>query len=132
MNNFRIAFELHDGNPKELIGNQEITCYRIFDTKLGENFRRKSQYVADDHNTETPASVTYISVISRDSVRICLLVAALNDLDVVCGDIQNAYLTAPNQERCWMWAGPEFRSDQGKLYIFVRALYGLKGAGASF
>ena len=31
-----------------------------------------------------------------------------------------------------MWAGPEFESDQGKPYIVVRALYGLKGAGASF
>ena len=31
-----------------------------------------------------------------------------------------------------MWAGPEFGSDQGKPYIVVQALYGLKGAVASF
>ena len=119
MKNSRISFELHDGNPKELIGYQEITCHLIFDINLGENFRRKARYVADGHKTETSASVTYSSVVSRDSVRICLLIAALNDLDVVCGDIQNVYLTATNRERCWMWAGPEFESDQGKPYIVV-------------
>ena len=31
-----------------------------------------------------------------------------------------------------MWAGPEFGSDQGKPYIVVRSIYGLKGVGASF
>ena len=132
MDNVRIAFELCDGNPKELIGYQEITCHMIFDIKLGENFRRKARYVADGHKTEVPASVTYSSVVSRDSVRICLLIAALNDLEVLGADIQNAYLTAPNREKCWTWAGPEFGSDQGKPYLVVRALYGLKGAGASF
>ena len=132
MNNVGIAFELHDGNPKELIFYQEITCHLIFNIKLGENFRRKARYVADGHKTETPDSVTYSSVVSHDSFRICLLIAALNDLDIVCGDIQNAYLTAPNQERCWLWAGPKFGSDQGKPYIVVRALYGSKVAGVSF
>jgi hypothetical protein len=35
--------------------------------KLGENFRRKARYCADGHKTETPASVTYSAVLSRDS-----------------------------------------------------------------
>ena len=78
----------------------------IFDIKLGENFWRKARYVADGHKTEVPASVTYSSVVSRYSVRICLLIAALNDLEVLGADIQNAYLTAPNREKCWTWAGP--------------------------
>ena len=51
MDNVRIAFDLHNGNPKELIDYQEIACYLIFDIKLGENFQRKAQYVADGHNT---------------------------------------------------------------------------------
>ena len=70
-------------------------------------------------------------MVSRDSVRICLLIAALNDLEVLGADIQNAYLTAPNREKCWTWAGPKFGSDQGKPYLVVWALYGLTGAGAS-
>ena len=35
--------------------------------------------VARGHMTETPASVTYASVVSRESVRIALTLAALND-----------------------------------------------------
>ena len=31
-----------------------------------------------------------------------------------------------------MKAGPEFGSNEGKLFIVERALYGLKSAGASF
>jgi hypothetical protein len=51
----------------------------IFDIKMGENFRRKARMVADGHQTETPAALTYSSVVSRDSVQIALTIAALND-----------------------------------------------------
>ena len=69
---------------------------------------------------------------SRESVRIALTLAALNDLEVKSSDIKNAYLTAPNTEKIWTVLGPEFGSDAGKRAYIVRALYGLKSAGASF
>ena len=46
--------------------------------------------------------------------------------------MQNAFLTAPNKEKCWMIAGPEFGADEGKTFLVVRALYGLKSASFSF
>ena len=58
--------------------------------------------------------------------------AALNDLEVKTTDIMNAYLTAPVTEKIWTWLGPEFGSDAGKKALVVRALYGLKSAGAAF
>ena len=76
--------------------------------------------------------MTYSSVVSRDSVRIALLLAGINELDILCGDIQNNYLTAPNKEKVYCIAGPEFGSDEGKTIIITRALYGLKSAGAAF
>ena len=79
-------------------GYQEISGHIIFDVKLGEGFRRKARFVGDGHKTKTPSSVTYSSVVSRDSVRIILMVAALNDLDIQGADIENAYLgVAVNQ-----------------------------------
>ena len=60
------------------------------------------------------------------------MVAALNDLDVQGSDIQNAFLSADNLEKHWMRAGPEFGAEQGKVFIVVRALYGLKSASAAF
>ena len=104
----------------------------IFDVKMGENFRRKARMVAGGHMTTTPASLTYSSVVSRDSVRIAFLIAALNDLKVMACDIQNAYLTAKCREKVWCRAGPEFGADEGKNMLITRALYSLKSSGAAF
>ena len=123
MKKIRDAFQRYDGNPHELIGYQQITTHFVFDIKMGENFRRKARLVADGHKTEPPASITYSSVVSRDSVRICLLVAALNDLEIESADIENAYLTAPCREKCWTLAGKEFGSDERKAFIITKALY---------
>ncbi|CAJ1932242.1 unnamed protein product, partial [Cylindrotheca closterium] len=104
----------------------------VFDVKLGENFQRKARYCADGHKTEAPAALTYSTVVARDSVRILLTIAALNGLDVQCADIQNAFLTAPNLEKCYMIAGPEFGDEEGKTFIVRRALYSLKSAAIAF
>ncbi len=133
MKNVHVAIEEYDSNPEELPpGYQKIRCHMIFDVKMGENFRRKARMVAGGHTTTTPSSITYSSVVSRDSVRIALTIAALNDLSVRACDIQNAYLTAPCREKIWTVAGPEFGSDAGKTMLIVRALYGLKSSGAAY
>ena len=133
MKNVRIAFKIHEGTVAEIgPGYQEIKCHMIFDVKMGENFRRKARMVAGGHTTTAPASITYSSVVSRDSVRIALTIAALNDLKILSCDIQNAFLCATNREKIWTRAGPEFGSENGKIMIVVRALYGLKSAGAAF
>jgi hypothetical protein len=65
-------------------------------------------------------------------VRIALTLAALIDLDVKMADIENTYLTAPITEKVRTVLGPEFGDDAGKRALIVRALYGLKSAGAAF
>jgi hypothetical protein len=65
-------------------------------------------------------------------VIIALTLAALNDLDVKMADIENAYLTARLTEKVWTVLGPEFGDDAGKRALNMRALYGLKSAGAAF
>ena len=132
MKKVRVAFDKYDKDPTTLIGYKEITTHMIFEIKLSENFRRKARLVADGHKTDTPSSVTYSSVVSRDSVRICLLTAALNDLELQSADIENAYITAPCREKFWTRAGAEFGSDEGSVMIISRALYGLKSSGAAF
>ena len=132
MANVRIAFKEFDGDPQNLVGYTQITRHLVFDVRLGENFRCKARYCADGLKTGAPALVTYSTVVSRDSVRILLTIAALNNLNVLGADIQNSFLTAPNKEKCWMIAGPEFGPDKGKNFLVVRALYGLKSATFSF
>src|SRR6056300_696374 len=133
MANNRVAFEEFNGEIRNLVGYKQISGHMIFDVKLGENFRRKARYVADGHLTSAPSpSLTYSTVVGRDSVRILLLIAALNDLDIQAADIQNAFLTAPNLEKCYLIAGPEFLDEEGKVFIVRRALYGLKSAPQAF
>ena len=131
MKNVRVAFEDFDGDPNSLVRYTQITGHLVFDVKLGENFRRKARYCADGHKTGAPESVTYSTVVTRDSVCILLLIAALNDLDVLGANVQNAFLTAPNKEKVWMIAGPEFGPEEGKTFLVVKALYGLKSASFS-
>ena len=133
MKNVRPAFEVFEGDEHQLpSGFQEIKCHMIFDVKIGENFRRKARLVAGGHTTDTPATLTYSSVVSRDSVRIALTIAALNGLEVMACDIQNAYLTADCREKIWTRAGPEFGSESGTIMLIRKALYGLKSSGAAF
>jgi hypothetical protein len=50
--------------------------------------------------TKAPATITYASVVvSCETVRIALLMAALNDLNVKVGDVLNANITAPITEK---------------------------------
>ena len=41
----------------------------------------------------------------------------MNDLYVLDSDIENAYLTAPCQEKVWMRDGPDFGNLEGKLSV---------------
>jgi hypothetical protein len=90
---------------------QEITRHLIFDLKM--DFSRKFRMVANGAMTEAPASLTYSSVVSRDSVRLAFLIAELNDLDIMAYDVGNAYLNAPCREKIWFKAGAEHGDKKG-------------------
>ena len=127
----RIAFKIVEGDEKPLPVSQFMKCHMIFNIKM-EDFRRKARLVAGGHMMETPKTLTYVSVVSWETVWIALMVAALNDLEVKTSDVQNTYLTAPCAEVIHAMLGAEFGKDEGKTAIIVRALYGLASAGASF
>ena len=123
--------QLKESYPWELASyanHKKITGHLIFDIK--PDLIRKARYVAGGHLVEVDDN-TYSPVVHRDSVRILLLIAALNDLEVLVTNIQNAYLSAPARERVYIIAGPEFGVHVGKFLQITRALYGLKTSGAS-
>lgn len=130
MKNVAKAFEVLDEGQSLPAGTQEIECHIVFDIK--SDFSRKCRYVAGGHKTDPPASITYASVVSRESVRIAFLVAALNGLDIQSADIGNAYINAPCRERIGITCGPEWGPLQGRKAKVVRALYGLKSSGAAW
>ena len=78
------AFKVWEGEggettaKKKLVGYQRINCHMVFDIKM--DFTQKARFVAGGHTTETPVSLTYSSVVSRDSVRLLMMAAALHDV----------------------------------------------------
>jgi hypothetical protein len=122
--------DVRNGRVKEMIGFQEIKCHVVFDVKM--DFTRKARFVAGGHMTQPATSMTYSSVVSRDSVRLAFLLATLNGLQILSCDIGNAYLNAPCREKIWFQAGRECGHDMGKVMVITRALYGLRTSGASW
>ena len=60
-------------------------------SEIGDNYLNM---VAGGHMIDTPKCMTYSSVVGRETVRIALTIAALNNLQVKLGDVMNAYVTA--------------------------------------
>ena len=70
---------------------------------------------------------------SRESVIIVLTYADLNKIDVIAGNIRNAYLQDPLSQKYFIVCGTEFGIENaGKKYLIRRALYGGKAAGQDF
>ena len=128
MRNVSVAFQFNDGDAIPP-GYKYIDCHMVFDIKM-VGLVRKCRLVAGGHMTDPPVDSVYASVVTRESVRIMFTIAALNDLDLLGADVQNAYINAKTNEKVYTTAGPEFGSNQGRPAIIVRALYGLKSSGA--
>ena len=77
------------------------------------------------------ATIMYTSIVSRETFRISLMIAALNDLEVRLGDILNACVQAPIKEKVLTTLGPEFDKDTRKTAVIIRVFNGLKSTGAS-
>ena len=89
---------------------------------------RKYWYVAGGHLTDPLSSMTYTSVVIRDSVCIAFLVADINKLEIIAGDIKNAYLKAPTKEKDSFYTGYKWKLYQGIPVVIVRYLLVIKSS----
>ena len=87
-----------------------------------ENIRGKARLVAGGHMTKAPTTISCASIVSKEIVRIALMIATLNDLEVKLGNNLNAYVQAPVTEKVWNTLGPEFGQDARKTSVILRAL----------
>ena len=70
--------------------------------------------------------MTYVSMVSCDSVHLDLLITELNDLYILAGDIQNTYLNALKKIKYFTMLVMNGNTTQGKVVIIVIYIYGLK------
>ena len=88
----KVAFMLLNEDEDPPIGSKEIKYHMVFDVKF--NLTRKARLVAAGYMNEVPAYTLYSPVISRETVRICFMLAALNNVDIMMGDVGDAFIQA--------------------------------------
>ena len=89
------------------------------------DFTHKPRWVLDGHQYSNPVVSTYAGVVSRDSVRVNLTYAALNDIELLDSDIQKAYLQTPLSQKHYVICGADFGlGNFGKVALIRRALCG--------
>eukprot|EP00957_Ditylum_brightwellii_P126868 9670932-Ditylum_brightwellii.AAC.1 len=126
------VFEYLDPNTKfwREEGWQFAPMQMIFDMK--QDSCRKARFVVGGHAIDSSKHTTYLSTIKDVSVRLLMLAAVKNGLNITTADIGNAFCTAPCTEKIWSIAGDEFSEKKGLVIVLRRALYGLKTASALF
>ena len=107
---------------------QYVPSHCVFDVKY--DGRRKARIVAGGNVTEVDPEETYSGVVSLEMVRLILLIADINNLQVVAADISNAYHNAKTREK--VWSRFEFGKLASKFLIIDMAQYGLKSSAARF
>ena len=108
-----------------------VPLHMVYDVKF--DLRRKVRVVAGGNWTDPPDSDIYSGVVSIESVRLSLFIAALNDLLTCAADVGNAFLHGWTKELVYSIAGPEWGPDiEGCIMIIERSIYGLKSSSAAF
>ena len=127
------VFKFHPANHKcsKTDGWQFAPMHMIFDVKQ-QDLRCKARLVVGGHVVDLSQYTTYSLVIENLSVRLVFMIAAHQKLDIMTGDIGNAFPTAPCAEKVWSRCGPESGPQEGSIVTLMRALYGLKTAARSF
>ena len=93
---------------------------------------RKGCLVAWGGMTPEPEESVFSSVATLCSLCLVVFLAELNGLNLMQGDIGNAYLESCTQEKVYFIVGPEFGQDAGCTFIIDKALYGLHSSGLHF
>lgn len=129
--NAGVAFQILENDKSIPPGWTPASDHIVWDIKM--DFTRKARWVLDGYKSPNLIGSRYDGKVFRESVRIALTYAALNDLDVCAGDIQNVYLQAPPSQKDWIICGPEFGlKNANKRALIKRSLYGDKATGRDF
>ena len=121
-----------DLGPRGLPGTEykKIKIRFVFDVKA--DGRRKGTLVSRGGMTPEPDEAVYSSVATLRSLRIVIFLAELNGLNLMQGDVGNAYLESYTQDKVYFIARPEFGHHAGTSFVIEKALYGLCSSGLRF
>ena len=90
-----------------------------------EDLRKKSRLVAGGHVIDSTMYQSYSSVVQTRTVRILETIAMNEGMDIVTGDISNAFEQAFTDEKIWSQCGKEFSVRENCAIQIRKVLYGL-------
>ena len=112
----RVAFEVLPDGKSVPIGHQIVQCCLVLDVKM-EDVRCRARLLAGGQMTKAPATITHASDVSRETVRMVLMIAALNDFEVKLDDILNSYAQTPVTKKVSSTLGSAFGKDTRKTAV---------------
>jgi hypothetical protein len=119
------CFDFHSANYHPGEDFQWTTLTMIFDVK--QDLRRKARLVAGGHLVDSLDNDVYSSTVKGISVRLLHVIAHKQKLDLLCGDVGNAYVNSYTNEKVYSRCGPEFGEElKGRIIVIKKALYGLR------
>ena len=106
-----------------------VTCYSMLFMTLEQKYR----WVKDWNRTPEPDQSIFDVVVLRESARVALTYAALNELPICACDSQNDYLQASSSDKNYVVCGLEFGLENvGKCATIVRDLHDGKSSEANY
>ena len=124
------CFEFLDPGYQPPRDYQSTSLNMIFEVK--HDGRRKARLVAGGHIVALQNLSAWSTVVKAVRVRLLDIISHRDNLNVLCDDIGNAFVTAPCLEKVCSVAGPEFGQQEGAVVIIRKALYGLKSSSRAF
>jgi hypothetical protein len=107
-------------------------CRLHFVYEIKPDLRHKARLVCDGSRVDPRGLSTRATVVKSISVRLLDIIADSQNLEVVTGDIGNAFIQAHTNEKIYTRCSSEFGDRAGCIAIIVRALYGLTTSAERF
>ena len=117
LNDYKAFMDLGH-NAKVPQGYQKICCRFVYDVKHDGWY--KARLVAGGHLTPPDKDQTYSGVVSLQTMRLEILAGELNHLNIMVGNIGNAYLESYMNEKVVFTAGPKFKELEGHTLVIVK------------
>ena len=125
------SFEFLEDEDKIPVSHNEASSHLVFDALV--TLERKDRWVKDRHVTSNLEQSAFAAVFSKESDRIALTHAALNDLPTCAYNTQNAFFQFPSSEKQYVVCGLEIMQESaGKHAIIVRCSCRGKSSGTDY
>ena len=94
---------------------------------VNQVLRHKCQLVARGHLVDALDHDIYSATVKSISVKLIQVIEHKANLEILCGNIGNAYVNAYTNKNAYAIVGDEIgKAMKGSIVIIVRALYGLR------